>query len=50
VNSISDVLSENHKMLKDMCQSKKLLSGLGMHYEKMMYVIITICFSGKSRE
>jgi hypothetical protein len=32
---ISDVLPENHKMPKDMYQSKKLLSGLGMDYEKI---------------
>jgi hypothetical protein len=34
VNLVSDVVLENHKMTKDMHQSKKLLSGLGMHYEK----------------
>jgi hypothetical protein len=32
---ISDVLSNNHKMLKDMYQSKKLLSTLCMEYEKI---------------
>jgi hypothetical protein len=31
----SDVLHSNHKMLKDMYQSKKLLSTLGMVYEKI---------------
>jgi hypothetical protein len=31
----SDVLLSNHKMLKDMYQSKKLLSTLGMEYEKI---------------
>jgi hypothetical protein len=31
----SDVLPSNHKMLKDMYQSKKLLSALGMEYEKI---------------
>jgi hypothetical protein len=35
LNLISDVLLENHKMPKDMYQSKKLLSGLGMDYEKI---------------
>jgi hypothetical protein len=35
VNLISDVLSENDKMLNDMYHSKKLLPGLGMHYEKI---------------
>jgi hypothetical protein len=35
MNLISDVLLENHKMPKDMYQSKKLLSGLGMDYEKI---------------
>jgi hypothetical protein len=35
LNLISDVLSENHKMPKDMYQSKKLLFGLGMDYEKI---------------
>jgi hypothetical protein len=32
---ISDVLPNNHKMRKDMYQSKKLLSALGMEYEKI---------------
>jgi len=32
---ISDILPANHKMPKDMYQSKKLLSGLGMEYEKI---------------
>jgi hypothetical protein len=31
----SDVLPSNHKMLKDMYQSKKLLSALGMEYKKI---------------
>jgi hypothetical protein len=31
----SDVFPSNHKMLKDMYQSKKLLSALGMEYEKI---------------
>jgi hypothetical protein len=31
----SDILPSNHKMLKDMYQSKKLLSALGMEYEKI---------------
>jgi hypothetical protein len=31
---ISDVLPANHKLPRDMHQSKKLLSGLGMDYEK----------------
>jgi hypothetical protein len=35
LNLISDVIPENHKMPKDMYQSKKLLSGLGMDYEKI---------------
>jgi hypothetical protein len=30
-----DVLPSNHKMSKDMYQSKKLLSALGMEYEKI---------------
>jgi hypothetical protein len=34
MNFISDVLSVNHKMPKDMYQSKKLLSGISMYYEK----------------
>jgi hypothetical protein len=45
VNLINDILPENHKMPKDMYRSKKLLSGLSMHYEKLMYVTITVCFS-----
>jgi len=32
---ISDVLPVNHKLPKDMYQSKKLLSSLGMDYEKI---------------
>jgi hypothetical protein len=32
---ISDVLPNNHKISKDMYQSKKLLSALGMEYEKI---------------
>jgi hypothetical protein len=35
LNLISDVLSENHKMPKDMYQSKKLLLGLGIDYKKI---------------
>jgi hypothetical protein len=35
LNLISDVLPMNHKMPKDMYQSKKLLSALGMEYEKI---------------
>jgi hypothetical protein len=35
LNLISDVLSENHKIPKDMYQSKKLFSCLDMHYEKI---------------
>jgi predicted DNA binding CopG/RHH family protein len=35
LNLISDVLPENHKMPKDKYQSKKLLSRLGMDYEKI---------------
>jgi hypothetical protein len=35
LNLISDVLPENHKMPKDMYQSKRLLSGLGMDYKKI---------------
>jgi hypothetical protein len=31
----SDVLPSNHKMPKDIYQSKKLLSALGMEYEKI---------------
>jgi hypothetical protein len=36
LNLISDVLPENHKMPKNMYQSKKLLSCLGMDYEKIV--------------
>ena len=32
---ISDVLIANHKLPRDMYQSKKLLSSLGMDYEKI---------------
>jgi hypothetical protein len=32
---ISDILPNNHNMPKDMYQTKKLLSALGMKYEKI---------------
>jgi hypothetical protein len=35
VDLISEVLPTGHKMPKDMYQSKKLLEGLGMEYEKI---------------
>jgi hypothetical protein len=35
VHLISEVLPTGHKMPKDMYQSKKLLEGLGMEYEKI---------------
>jgi hypothetical protein len=35
VNLISEVLPTGHKMPKDMHQSKKLLEGVGMEYEKI---------------
>ena len=35
LNLISDVLPPNHKMPKDVYQSRKLLSGLGMEYQKI---------------
>jgi hypothetical protein len=35
VDLISEVLSMSHKMPKDMYQSKKLLEGLDMEYEKI---------------
>jgi hypothetical protein len=35
LNLISDVLRMNHKMSKDMYQSKRLFSALGMEYEKI---------------
>jgi hypothetical protein len=35
VDLISEVLAAGHKMPKDMYQSKKLLEGLGMEYEKI---------------
>jgi hypothetical protein len=35
LNLISEILPPNHKLPKDMYQSKKLLSGLGMDYEKI---------------
>jgi hypothetical protein len=47
LNLTSDVLPENHEIPKDMYQSKKLLSGLGMEYEKSMSMTITVCFSGR---
>jgi galactose-1-phosphate uridylyltransferase len=35
VKLISDILSKPHKMPKDMYQSKKMMSALGMKYEKI---------------
>jgi tRNA A37 N6-isopentenylltransferase MiaA len=35
LSMFNDVLPSNHKILKDMYQSKKLLSALGMEYEKI---------------
>ena len=35
MNLISDVVLANHKLPKDMYQLKKLLSGLGMDYQKI---------------
>jgi hypothetical protein len=35
LNLINDVIPMNHKMLKDMYQSKKLFSTLGTEYEKI---------------
>jgi hypothetical protein len=35
LNLISEVLPSNHKMPKDVYQSRKLLSGLGMDYQKI---------------
>jgi hypothetical protein len=35
LNLIRDVIPENHKMPKDMYQSKKLVSSLDMDYEKI---------------
>jgi hypothetical protein len=35
ISLIGDVVPSNHKMPKDMYQSKKLMSGLGMEYEKI---------------
>jgi hypothetical protein len=45
LNLISAVLLENHKMPKDIYQSKKLLSRLGMDNKKSMYVTIIVCVS-----
>jgi hypothetical protein len=35
LNLIGDILPANHKMPKDVYQSRKLLSGLGMDYKKI---------------
>jgi hypothetical protein len=32
---ISDILLKPHKVPKDMCQSKKMMSALGLKYEKI---------------
>jgi hypothetical protein len=50
MNLISNVLLENHKMPKDMSQSKKLLLFLWMDYKKLISVIIIICFSRRDNK
>jgi hypothetical protein len=45
---ISGVLPVNHKLPRDMHQSKKLLSGLGMDYEKTDVCQEIACFSRRS--
>jgi hypothetical protein len=37
----------NHKMYKDMYDSKKLLSGISTNYNKLMSMIIIVRFSRK---
>jgi hypothetical protein len=35
INLINDLIPSNHKMSKNLYQSKKIVSGLGMKYKKI---------------
>jgi hypothetical protein len=48
VKLIGDILSKPHKVPKDMYQSKKIMSALGLKYQKIDICQTTACFSGKS--
>jgi hypothetical protein len=50
VKLIIDLLPANHNMLKDLYESMKIVSDLGMNYEKIdVYKKITSCFGRSIR-
>jgi hypothetical protein len=48
VKLIIDLIPVKHDMLKDLYQSKKIVSGLGMNYEKIDAYEKIVCCSGRS--
>jgi hypothetical protein len=50
VKLIIDLIPAKHNMSKDLYQSKKIVPGLGMNYEKIdACEKITCCFRGNTR-
>jgi hypothetical protein len=47
VKLIIDLIPAKHNMLKDLYQSKKIVSGLGMNYEKIDACKKIACCSGR---
>jgi hypothetical protein len=48
VNLITDLILTKHNMLKELYQSKKIVPGLGMNYEKIDVCQKIVCCSKKS--
>jgi hypothetical protein len=48
VKLIIDLIPTKHNMLKDLHQSKKIVSGLGMNYEKIDSCEKIACYFGRS--
>jgi hypothetical protein len=48
VKLIIDLIPTKHNMLKDLYQSKKIMSSLGMNYEKIDVCEKIACCSGRS--
>jgi hypothetical protein len=48
VKLIIDLIPAKHNMLKDLYQSKKIVSGLGMNYEKIDACEKIVCYFGRS--
>jgi hypothetical protein len=48
IKLIFDLIPAKHNMLKDLYQSKKIVSGLGMNYEKIDACEKIICCFGRS--